>query len=764
MGCGASVEKDYISIDSSTSSNASPQKPRKISEPPSKDICPYTLLIQTGSYYPQQSTVSRWHEGSVFVTINPYSEQTESKVLEVKGSFGSDSEGTVSADFWLPPTVGAPLLVKIAIKSKFSKITKDPLYIRKITILYDEAKYHFPAKNYLFPHNELQDKPTNGCLPFLLVRGGAGMLLHQETENFVVKARNSDLEMTRSMHPWNRPNVEERPKLFPGFAGKQECRTDGTETFNKKFSHKAGLMALTNILDDLLGVLPDTFSKLEEYATFIRHNGDEQGWSKCAVHRALKVAKVCGDDEEMGREMLCGPNSGVIRRVEWVEGGRWEGGVEKLPDYVLEGKSLEDAMIEGRIFEITNDNLIGVPHGGKSSKLLTGGKQIWYVVPADCMFYVNDNKKLVPIMIRLENKTDGSKPTFWYPPKPESEKGEHGNLRWLLAKLYFRSAEVNTHSICTLYARAHAVNEVFAVAAYRNLASAHPVFRLLQPHLQGIIPVQLQARKFLLGKNSVFAKFLSAGDNLGAVFDNYFKTFNYRDLIFPEEMKKRGVEDLPGYHYREDSLAHWNLLEKYVTDMVELSYPTEDDIKEDIEIQNFVREVVDEGYRYRGFPESAGFPRSISSKDNLVEYLTAIIFNISSYRAAVNSDTFTFYSFTPNAPPSLKLPPPKQDEIVTLERIMNSLPVPVISFIAMDIFYRLSTPSPQTRFYLGEDSLGRIGMEGEHMTLAPHQREVVERLVSGMRELKRGIERRNEGVYFKYDVLSPENVPITIQD
>ena len=700
----------------------------------------------------------------MFITINPYSEETESKVLEVKGSFGSDSEGTVTADFWLPPNVGEPKLIKIAIKSKFSKITKDPLFIRRITILYDEAKFHFPAKNYLFPHNELQDKPTNGCLPFLLVREGAGKLLHQETENFVIKARNKDLEMTRSMIPWNGPNVEERPKLFPGFAGKQEVRSEVTENFNKKFSNKAGLMALTNILDDLLGVLPDTFSKLEEYAAFIRHNGDEQGWSKSAVHRALKVAKVCDDDEEMGREMLCGPNAGVIRRVENVGDSRWESGVEKVPEFVLEGRSIEDVMNEGRIFEITHDNLIGAPHGGKSSKLLTGEKQTWYVVPADCMFYVKDNKKLVPIIIRLENKTDGSKPTFWCPPKPGTDKKEHENLRWLLAKLYFRNAEVNSHVLCTLYARANAVNEVFAVAAYRNLASAHAIFRLLQSHIQGVIPVQLQARKFLLGKNSVFSKFLSAGDNMEVVFDNYFKTFNYRDLIYPEEIKKRGVEDLPGYLYREYSLKHWNLLEKYVTDMVDLSYPTDDDIKEDIEIQNFIREVVDEGYRYRGFPDSAGFPRSISSKENMIEYLTAIIFNISTYRAAVNSDTFTYYSFTPNAPSSLKLPPPKQDEIVTMERILNSLPVPVISFIAMDIFYHLSTPSPQNKFYLGEESEGKVGMEGEVMTLAPEQREVVERLESGMRELKREVERRNEGVYFKYDVLSPENVPITLQD
>ena len=699
----------------------------------------------------------------MFITINPYSENTESKVIEVKGSFPSDSEGTVIADLWLPVTVKEPKLVKIAIKSKFGKMSKDSLNIRRITILYDEKKYVFPAKNYLFPHNELQDKTGNGCLPYLLVREGPGTLLLQETDNFVIKARNKDLEMTRKMTPWNGPNEGERSKLFPGFAGYQDGKQEGFETINKKFSHKAGVMALTNLLDDLLGVLPDTFNKLEQYAASIRQNGDEQGWSKSAVQRALKVAKVYDDDEEFGREMLCGPNASQIKKIDSLPETRWEDGLDKIPVYALGGMSLDDAMKQGRIFEVTNDNLKGIFHGGKSSKLLTGEKQTWYVVPADCMFFVKDNKKLVPIMIRLEDNIARSKATFWYPPEPEADKKDHGSLRWLLAKLYFRCADVNTQWLCAHYARSRAVNEVFAVAAYRNLASAHPIFRLLQPHIQGIIPIQLQARKFLIGKNSIFSKFLSAGDDMDSVFDNYFKTFTYRNLIVPEETKKRGVEDLPDYFYRDDTLQYWSLLENYIAEMVSLAYPMSGNIEEDFELQNFIREVVDEGFRYRGFPDSAEFPRSITNKESLVEYLTAIIFNVSVYHAAVNYETFTYYSYTPNAPSCLKLPPPEQDEIITMERILKTLPVPVISYIAMDISYHLSTFSHMNKFYLGSESMARIGMAGESMSMAPEQVECLQRLTAGMREFMKKIDDRNKGVYFKYDVMSPENVPITTQ-
>ena len=742
---------------------ATPGKKKTVSDPSSQNICPYAVLIQTGSFSPQQILVNKWHEGSVFLTINPYCKESESKVLEIKGSFPADSEGTVAADFWLPDTVKAPKLIKLAIKSKLSKISKDLLYIRRITILFEGNKYRFPARDYLYPHNELQDKTGNGCIPYLLAREGAGALLRQETDTFLIQARNKDLEMTRSMVPWNGPNNEERPKLFPGFAGNQESKQEVIETFAKRFSQKAGIMALTNLLDDLLGVLPDTFTKLEQYAAFIRQNGDEQGWSKATVHKALKVAIAFDDDEELGRQMLCGPNASQIRQLENAEGTRWKDGLDKIPDHALEGKSFEDTIKQKKIFEVTNDNLIGVHHGGKASKLLTGAKQIWYVVPADCMFYVKDNKKLVPILIRLEHSTGISKETFWSQPAPDTEKGEHENLRWMLAKLYFRCADVNTHALCTHYARTHAVNEVFAVAAYRNLASAHPIFRFLQPHLQGIITVQLQARKFLIGKNSVFSKFLSSGDDIESVFDNYFKTFKYKDLVIPEATTKRGVCDIPDYFYRDDTLEYWKLIEGYTTEMVNLAYPSNEDIDQDIELQNFIREVVDEGFRYRGFSDSAGFPRSIPDKSNLVEYLTAIIFNISVFHAAANFEAFTYYSFTPNAPCCLKQQPPEQDEIVTMERILNSLPTPVISFISMDISYHLTSFSPMDRFYLGSNTLSRLGMTGANMAVAPEQVACLHRLTEGMRGLKKKIDQRNMGMYFKYEVLSPENVPIATQ-
>ena len=99
-------------------------------------------------------------------------------------------------------------------------------------------------------------------------------------------------------------------------------------------------------------------------------------------------------------------------------------------------------------------------------------------------------------------------------------------LAWLLAKMFFRCADWGVYSLGTHFARAHAINEVFAISMYRYLPSAHPLFRLLQPHFHGIIGINAQARENLIAQDSsgnAFAKFMSCGDNLSGLLEKCYK-------------------------------------------------------------------------------------------------------------------------------------------------------------------------------------------------------------------------------------------------
>ena len=69
--------------------------------------------------------------------------------------------------------------------------------------------------------------------------------------------------------------------------------------------------------------------------------------------------------------------------------------------------------------------------------------------------------------------------------------------------LYF---QLCTHLLCTNLA-----TEPFAVSAWRNLASPHPIFKLLLPHIKDLLACNTIRRKELLGEGGVVDQTLSLG-------------------------------------------------------------------------------------------------------------------------------------------------------------------------------------------------------------------------------------------------------------
>ena len=108
-------------------------------------------------------------------------------------------------------------------------------------------------------------------------------------------------------------------------------------------------------------------------------------------------------------------------------------------------------------------------------------------------------------------------------------------------------------------------------------------------------------------------------------------------------------------------------------------------------------------------------------------------------------------------------PPPDQDAEITMELILDSLPVLETTFYAMNLSNLLGTFSPIERFYLADPGQNKLGMLGENMAVDPSQEACIRRMGERMRELKEKIDARNEGRYHKYDVLSPINTSITTQ-
>ena len=135
----------------------------------------------------------------------------------------------------------------------------------------------------------------------------------------------------------------------------------------------------------------------------------------------------------------------------------------------------------------------------------------------------------------------------------------------------------------------------------------------------------------------------AAGDHLVQVFHNCYKNSSHEKLISPDEVKKGGVEDIPEYLFRD-------ITQEHVEEIVNLTYLTDADVDE--ELQDLFKEIVDFGFR--GFANIAGFPRVVSDRYKLTEYLTAIIFNISTFHAAANFQVLTSYGFVLTSHPASK--------------------------------------------------------------------------------------------------------------
>ena len=118
------------------------------------------------------------------------------------------------------------------------------------------------------------------------------------------------------------------------------------------------------------------------------------------------------------------------------------------------------------------------------------GKKLAVAAPM-CLLYLRTDNQLVPIAIQL-NQEPKEDVAVWTP-KDEP-------LDWLLAKIWFRNADLQVHQIKYHYALTHLISEIFAVAMYRCLPTVHPIYKLLKNHLGSSIPINVLARKHLVSK------------------------------------------------------------------------------------------------------------------------------------------------------------------------------------------------------------------------------------------------------------------------
>ena len=227
--------------------------------------------------------------------------------------------------------------------------------------------------------------------------------------------------------------------------------------------------------------------------------------------------------------------------------------------------------------------------------------------------------------------------------------------------------------------------EAHAVSIMRNIPDAHPVYKLLRPHIHYTMAINSRARLTLINDGGIIdMTFSIGGDGRKELMRRAGTAFHIDWSNIKKNIKDRGVDNpdlLPGYHYRDDGLRIWKAIEDFVTHIIDLFYRSDQDVSSDTEIQSWAGDTYQNGFPAHGGVQGHGFPQRIDTKQLLVEVCTLIIFTATAQHAAVNYVHYDMYSCTPNAPFALSLPVPTTKGKATSDTLLQAMKGKSVCFL-----------------------------------------------------------------------------------
>jgi len=246
-------------------------------------------------------------------------------------------------------------------------------------------------------------------------------------------------------------------------------------------------------------------------------------------------------------------------------------------------------------------------------------------------------------------------------------------VSWMAAKISVQSADAIDHEVVQHLSRTHLLCGIIACATHRNLSVRHPIFDLLHSHCYGTAFINWLAGNILVNEGGILdpitAPVIEETNKLAAKAissDDY----SFNDWAPDVDLEKRQVMS-PTLHfpYRDDALRIWSATLSWVQAYINSFYATDDDVRNDFEVQNWAKEISIEGRIPDFGDEEKGV---INSKTYLVRSIATFIFAASSQHAATNFAQAPLMSYAPVMPLCLYSPPPDEkikyrsiDEVIT---------------------------------------------------------------------------------------------------
>ncbi|XP_033998510.1 arachidonate 15-lipoxygenase B-like isoform X2 [Trematomus bernacchii] len=441
------------------------------------------------------------------------------------------------------------------------------------------------------------------------------------------------------------------------------------------------------------------------------------------------VSEHWKDDDFFGYQFLNGINPFIIQRCSKLP-SNFPLTEEMVQPFLAIGSSLNAEMKKGNIF--LGDYKI---MEGLSTKVIDGKPTV--VTPALCLLYLNPQKKLLPIAIQLSQQPSEENPIF-LPTDSESD--------WMLAKMFVRSADALHHLLVSHLLRTHLLPEVFTMATLRNLPKNHPLHKLLTPHHRFTIPINILARETLLGPGQFFSKTSLDKEGQLELMRRGLSRTTYSSLCLPENIAARGLESIPNFHFRDDALRLWSIINSFIQSMVAYYYPSDSEVSADSELQEWINEIF-----YYGFlgNDDSGFPSSLQTVEELIQVVTTVVFTSSATHSAGNRGQFDHLGWIPNGPLSLNKAPPTTKEQSSMEDILAYLPKKSGAILVMS----------STWLFRGNFSdFEPLGTYPEQRFAEPAALQMVKDFQAVLSSLSVAITMRNSKLELPFNYLNPKEI------